>query len=277
MTHADGTPLVEWFSQADIAAAAAYSADMRTSNNDVLTVIQNATGKFDAAAIDFAQCHARLRQIGFSTLGYGAFEMIGRRILCAHLLRDLAPVSFMQPYIEGMLYETDPRFAQVRQSGFPVAWRLDEIEAAAQRGGERKVLALAGHLRAHAMNSGVIFSLSAPRLDLRVAVNVTSEAHGIDWIDDRVIGGALAASLAVHRVALPFLEARIARARGFALGQEQQAVLDRLVHGLSDQEIASALRTSLHKVGLHIRSLERCFNVQNRAQLAYLAARWLRA
>ena len=181
--------------------------------------------------------------------------MIGRRIR-AHLLRDLAPATFMQPFIEGMLYESDPRFAQVRQSGFPVAWRLDEIEAAAQGSGDRKMLALAGHLRAHAMNSGVLFGLSAPRLDLRVAVNVTSETHGTEWIDDRVIGGALSVSLAVHRVALPFLEARIARMRGFALGDEQQQVLDRLVHGLSDQEIASALRTSLHKVGHHIRSLE---------------------
>ncbi|TCW79647.1 LuxR family transcriptional regulator [Burkholderia sp. SRS-46] len=275
MTHADGTPLVEWFSQADLAVAAAYSSDFQAANREVLTAIQYATGKSDPGAFDFAQCHARLRQIGFSTLGYGAYEMIGRRILCAHLLRDLAPPTFMQPYIEGMLYETDPRFAQVRQSGFPVAWRLDEIEAAAQRGGDRKVLALAGHLRAHAMNSGVIFSLSAPRLDLRVAVNVTAETHDTDWIDDRVIGGALSVSLAVHRVALPFLEARIARTRGFALGLEQQAVLERLVHGLSDQEIASALRTSLHKVGHHIRSLEKLFNVQNRAQLAYLAARRL--
>ncbi|MGU7772997.1 autoinducer binding domain-containing protein [Burkholderia sp. MR1-5-21] len=275
MTHADGTPLVEWFSQADIAAAAAYSADYREANKDVFTLIQNAPGKSDLGALDFSQCHARLRQIGFSTLGYGAYEMIGRRVLCAHLLRDLAPPTFMQPYIEGMLYENDPRFAQVRQSGFPVAWRLDEIDAAAQRSGDRKVLALAGHLRAHAMNSGVIFSLSAPRLELRVAVTLTSETHGTDWIDDRVIGGALSVSLAVHRAALPFLEARIARTRGFALGDEQQQVLERLVHGLSDQEIASALRTSLHKVGHHIRSLERLFNVQNRAQLAYLAARRL--
>ncbi|KWE60286.1 LuxR family transcriptional regulator [Burkholderia ubonensis] len=277
MTNADGTPLVEWFSQADLAAAFAGSAEWQAANREVFTVVQSAAGKSDPGAFDFAQCHARLRQIGFSTLGYGAYEMIGRRMLCAHVLRDLAPATFMQPYIEGMLYETDPRFAQVRQSGFPVAWRLDDIEAAAQRGGDRKVAALAGHLRAHAMNSGVIFSLSAPRLDLRVAVNVTSETHGTDWIDDRVIGGALSVSLAVHRVALPFLEARVARARGFALGQEQQAVLERLVHGLSDQEIASALRTSLHKVGHHIRSLERLFNVQNRAQLAYLAARRLRA
>ncbi|AOK21139.1 LuxR family transcriptional regulator [Burkholderia cepacia] len=277
MTYADGAPRVEWFSQADLAAAFAGSAEWQAASREVFTVVQSASGKSDPGAFDFALCHARLRQIGFSTLGYGAFEMIGRRILCAHLLRDLAPATFMQPFFEGMLYESDPRFAQVRQSGFPVAWQLGEIEAAAQGSGDRKMLALAGHLRAHAMNSGVLFGLSAPRLDLRVAVNVTSETHGTEWIDDRVIGGALSVSLAVHRVALPFLEARIARMRGFALGDEQQQVLDRLVHGLSDQEIASALRTSLHKVGHHIRSLEKLFNVQNRAQLAYLAARRLRA
>ncbi|MGS0893931.1 helix-turn-helix transcriptional regulator [Burkholderia stagnalis] len=275
MTNADGAPRVEWFTHADIAAATAHSNAFHAIEHDVFTGIRMGAGKTDLEPVDFAQCHARLRQIGFSTLGYGAYEMIGRRILCAHLLRDLAPPTFMQPYIEGMLVDGDPRFAQARQSGFPVAWRLDEIEAAAQCGNDRRALALAGHLRAHAMNSGVLFSLSAPRLDLRVAVNVTSESHGTEWIDDRVIGGALSVSLAVHRVALPFLEARIARMRGFALADEQQQVLDRLVHGLSDQEIASALRTSLHKVGHHIRSLEKLFNVQNRAQLAYLAARRL--
>ncbi|HDR8962658.1 LuxR family transcriptional regulator [Burkholderia vietnamiensis] len=275
MTHADDAPRVEWFSQTDIAAAAAYSTEIHAVERDVFTGARIPSGKSDTSTLDFAQCHARLRQIGFSTLGYGAYEMIGRRILCAHLLRDLAPPTFMQPYIEGMLYENDPRFAQVRQSGFPVAWRLDDIEGVAHASGDRKVLALAGHLRAHAMKSGVIFSLSAPRLDLRVAVNLTSESHGTEWIDDRVIGGALSVSLAVHRVALPFLEARVARMRGFALGDEQQQVLERLVHGLSDQEIASALRTSLHKVGHHIRSLEKLFNVRNRAQLAYLAGRRL--
>ena len=275
MTYADDAPRVEWFSQAEIAATAAYSKEIPPVDRDVFTGAQWMSGKSDLASVDLAQCHERLRQIGFSTLGYGAYEMIGRRILCAHLLRDLAPATFMQPYIDGMLYESDPRFAQARQSGFPVAWRLDGIEAAAHGSGDRKVLALAGHLRAHAMHSGVIFSLSAPRLDLRVAVNVTSETCGTEWIDDRVIGGALSVSLAVHRVVLPFLEARIARMRGFALGDEQQQVLERLVHGLSDQEIASALRTSLHKVGHHIRSLEKLFNVQNRAQLAYLAARRL--
>ena len=45
----------------------------------------------------------------------------------------------------------------------------------------------------------------------------------------------------------------------------------------SDQEIADALSLSLHKVSYHIHRLERTFNVHNRAQLAYLAARRVRA
>jgi DNA-binding CsgD family transcriptional regulator len=171
----------------------------------------------------------------------------------------------------------DPRFAEVRQSGFPVAWQLDRLDEEAQRTGDRRTLALVAHLRAHAMNCGVIFSLSAPQLDLRVAVSLTSEAHDSDWIDDRVIGSALAISLAVHRFVQPFLEARVLRARDITLAEDQEAVLARLVQGLSDQEIANALSTSLHKVGYHIQALERMFNVQNRAQLAYLAARRARA
>jgi DNA-binding CsgD family transcriptional regulator len=198
-------------------------------------------------------------------------------MLCAHLLRDLAPPSFVQPYFESMLYEADPRFAEVRQSGFPVAWRLDRIDEEAQRTGDRRTLALAAQLRTHAMNSGVIFSLSAPQLDLQVAVSLTSELHDSDWIDDRVTGSALAVSLAVHRFVQPFLESRVRRTREITLAHEQEAVLERFVQGLSDQEIANALRTSPHKVGHLIEALERLFKVQNRAQLAYLAARRVRA
>lgn len=60
------------------------------------------------------------------------------------------------------------------------------------------------------------------------------------------------------------------------LERDEAAVLERLVHGLSDQEIANALSTSLHRVGAQIRTLEKRFNARNRAQLAYLAARRLR-
>jgi DNA-binding CsgD family transcriptional regulator len=259
MTPNDGFPALEWFSQADLLA---YS--------------QQHDPKADAGsrAADLAGCHDRLRQVGFSTLNYIAFEMIGRRVLRAYLMRELTPASFIQPYMEDLLYEVDPRFMAVRQSGFPVAWRVDRFEAEMAAGADRQVAVLSASLRAHGMNSGVIFGLSAPRRDLRVAVSLTSEAHDTDWIDDRVMGAALAVSLIVHRLALPYIEARSRSARDVTLVDEQLAVLDRLVKGLSDQEIATALQTSLHKVNYHIKILQNAFNVENRAQLAYMAARW---
>lgn len=78
-------------------------------------------------------------------------------------------------------------------------------------------------------------------------------------------------------LAQPFLEARVHRRRAIALDHEQEAVLERFVQGLSDREIADALRLSLNKVGHHMHALERTFSVHNRAQLAYLATRRMRA
>jgi DNA-binding CsgD family transcriptional regulator len=280
MTAQDGGPPIEWFSQADVqahwSASTAPRENGRAIDNGVITGSPIKVGKSDPFELDFCQIHARMRAAGFGTLSYGAYEMIGQRILHAYVLRDLAPVSFMQAYFDGMWYASDPRFAEVQQSGFPVAWQLDRIDEAAQRTGDRRALALAASLRAHGMNSGVIFSLSAPQLDLSVGVGLTSELHDADWINDRVVGTALAVSLAVHRFAQPFIAARVQQVRSVALDHEQEAILERLVRGLSDQDIADALHLSLHKVGYQIQTLERLFNVQNRAQLAYLAARRVR-
>lgn len=288
MTPCEGTPSIDWFSCADVLAHRMAStpatsriprelASAVRGESVVVTTSRDNSGKSDLLDFDLDDCRAHMRRAGFSTLNYGAFEMIGQRVLHAHLLRDLTPASYVQPYFEGQWYEADPRFASVLQSGFPVAWRLDRIEEEAARTGDRRTRALAASLRAHAMNSGVIFSLSAPQLELRVGVGLASEMHDSDWIDDRVTGAALAVSLAVHRFVQPFLEVRVRSRRAITLECEQEAVLERLVQGLSDQEIADALHLSLHKVGYHIHALERTFNVHNRAQLAYLAARRTRA
>ncbi|CAG9208262.1 putative LuxR family transcriptional regulator [Paraburkholderia sabiae] len=282
MTAQDGEPLVEWFSQADVQAhwdglPARNEENERNIDNGGITGTHLTVGKSDPFELDFCQIHARMRAAGFSTLSYGAYEMIGQCVLHAYVLRDLAPVSFMQAYFDGMWYASDPRFAEVLQSGFPVAWQLDRLDEEAQRTGDRRALALAASLRAHGMNSGVIFSLSAPQLDLSVGVGLTSELRDADWINDRVVGTALAVSLAVHRFAQPFVAARVQQVRAVVLDPEQEAVLERLVQGLPDQDIADALHLSLHKVGYHIQTLERLFKVQNRAQLAYLAARRVRA
>lgn len=273
MTIADSAPRIEWFSHAELAASRGGFAP-RDTQPSVSSFAAPPDGP-RRATFDVADCDARLRAAGFTTLCYGAFELIGQQMLAAYLLRDFAPASFPRAYVEGRLFEVDPRFAEWRQGVSPIAWRLDELDAHARRTGERRMHALVNSLRAHAMHSGVIFCWPVPHLDLRVAVSLASEAHD-GSLDDRVIGCALALSLDVHRAAQPHLDARVGGARTFVLERDEAAVLERLVHGLSDQEIANALSTSLHRVGAQIRTLEKRFNARNRAQLAYLAARRLR-
>lgn len=206
MTIADSAPRIEWFSHAELAASRGGFAP-RDTQPSVSSFAAPPDGP-RRATFDVADCDARLRAAGFTTLCYGAFELIGQQMLAAYLLRDFAPASFLRAYVEGRLFEVDPRFAEWRQGVSPIAWRLDELDAHARRTGERRMHALVNSLRAHAMHSGVIFCWPVPHLDLRVAVSLASEAHD-GSLDDRVIGCALALSLDVHRAAQPHLDARV--------------------------------------------------------------------
>jgi DNA-binding CsgD family transcriptional regulator len=259
MTDVDEFPTLVWFSQAD-ALAHMHEID--------------ATADVERAASELLVCHERLLQMGFRTLNYVAFEMIGRRVLRAHSMSDLADVSFSRLYWKHRLYDSDPRFAALRQSGLPATWQAEHVESHAEQTGDSRARMLSNSLRAHNMNAGLILGLPAPQPDLRVAVNLTSHAREVGWINDRAVGGALTIALTVHRIVQPYIDACARRAREIVLSADQAAVLERLVKGLSDQEIATAMATSLHKVASHVRALQKTFGVENRAQLVYRAARW---
>ena len=260
MTDVDEFPMLTWFSQAD-ALAHMHRID--------------ATADVEHAASELLACHERLLEMGFRTLNYVAFEMIGRRALRVHSMNDLADVSFARLYWKHRLYDSDPRFAALRQSGLPTTWQAAQIEEYAAQTGNPRARMLSSSLRSHGMNAGLILSLPAPQqADLRVAVNLTSEAREIGWINDRTVGGALTIALTVHRVVQPYVDACVRHAREITLSADQAAVLERLVKGLSDQEIAAAMAASLHKVASHVRTLQKMFGVENRAQLVYRAARW---
>jgi DNA-binding CsgD family transcriptional regulator len=259
MTDVDEFPTLVWFSQAD-ALAHLHEID--------------ASADVDRAASDLLGCHERLLHMGFHMLNYGAFEMIGRRVLRIYSMSDLADISFSRLYWKHRLYESDPRFAALWQSGLPATWQAGQVTAYAERTGDSRARMLSNSLRSHEMNAGLTLGLPAPQPDLRVAVNLTSRAHEIGWINDRTVGGALTIALTVHRIIQPYIDACVRRARELMLSADQAEVLERLVKGLSDQEIATATTSSLHKVASHVRALQKMFGVENRAQLVYRAARW---
>ncbi|RDU98079.1 helix-turn-helix transcriptional regulator [Trinickia dinghuensis] len=258
MTINDEFPALVWFSQGD---AVAYLHQVEP------------TLAPDRHECELRECRERLQQAGFSTFSYMALETIGRRILRAYAMREMGNVGFTTTYLKSRLYETDPRLAVLRESGLPVTWNLDELEARSNVS-EPRVRSLLSTLRAHGMHCGLILGLPAPRADLRVAVILTSQACDAHWIDDRVMGTVLAASLTIGRLMQPYVDDCARRARRIVLTDEQAAVLERLVKGLSDHEIAAEVAASLHRVTQHVKMLQKMFNVENRAQLAYLAARW---
>ena len=259
MTTDDEFPTLVWFSQCE---AVAYLRE-----HDV------ATQQADSYEDELRECRERLQQAGFSTSSYMALETIGRRILRAYVMREMTNVGFTTTYLKSRLYETDPRLAVLRETGLPVTWNLDQLEARSNVGDPR-VRSLLLTLRAHGMHCGLILGLPAPRADLRVAVSLTCHASDASWIDDRVMGSVLASCLAISRVMQPYIDERARRERAIVLNDEQAAVLERLVKGLSDHEIAAEIVSSLHRVTQHVKTLQKMFNVENRAQLAYLAARW---
>ncbi len=258
MTIDDEFPALVWFSQAD---ALDYlrrfdpSVDMQRHE------------------CELRECRERLQQAGFSTLSYMAIETIGRRILRAYSLREMGSVAFTTAYLKNRLYETDPRLSALRESGLPVTWHVDGLETQSNVA-EPRVRSLLSTLRTHGMHCGLVLGLPAPHGDLRVVVSLTSQAADVDWIDDRVMGGVLATSLTISRFVQPYIDECARRARAVILTEEQAGVLERLVKGLSDHEIASEISSSLHRVTYHVKTLQKMFNVENRAQLAYLAARW---
>lgn len=258
MTTDDEFPALVWFAQAE---ALAYLRQL------------DETVEICRLESELRECRERLQQAGFSTFSYMAFETIGRRILRAYSMREMGSVAFTTAYLKNRLYETDPRLVTLRESGLPVTWHVDQLEARANTA-EPRVRNLLSTLRAHGMNCGLILGLPAPRGDLRVAVSLTSQTCDTNWIDDRVMGGVLATSLTVSRLVQPYIDECALRARIISLTEEQAGVLERLVKGLSDHEIAAEISTSLHRVTHHVKTLQKMFNVENRAQLAYLAARW---
>lgn len=258
MTTDDEFPTLAWFSQAD---ALAYVREV------------DASADIERQECELRECRERLRQAGFSTFSYLALETIGRRILRAYSMREMGSVPFTTAYLKNRLYETDPRLVALRETGLPITWHVDQLEARSNIS-EPRVRSLLSTLRAHGMHCGLILGLPAPRADLRVAVSLTAQAADTAWIDDRVMGCVLATSLTVSHLVQPYVDDCARRARVVALTEEQAGVLERLVRGLSDHEIAAELSSSLHRITHHVKMLQKMFNVENRAQLAYLAARW---
>lgn len=231
-------------------------------------------GSLRAAASAHEREHlvrAALDAIGFEWLGYGSFRERRGDWKPHSFLTTYANPLWTQRYFSERYDQIDPRHRLAPRSSLPLVWSADDVVRNARGEGatsarERRFLA---DFCDTGMRSGIFFHLGMPgRSQERVVVSLASRRASSTWIDDGVLGRALAVGLCLH----DFIAPQIPTDDGTALRQGepsalQQRILQCLLRGQSDKEIAYGLQLSSHAVDYHMRQLRRRFAARNRVQL----------
>ncbi|CAN7448386.1 autoinducer binding domain-containing protein [Variovorax sp. LjRoot290] len=218
---------------------------------------------------------AMLHAIGFEWLSYGVITQLRGQLLHLSFFTGHANPQWTERYFSQRHHEVDPRFRDAPASGLPLVWDIDRLEASSGSAGRRQ--RFLADLRGSGIRSGVYFRLASPtHVNEHTVISLLSRSPGRDWITDAVVGRALVLGLSLHdylsrHSRLPAAPAA-ARAEMSAMSATQQYVLQLLLEGCSDKEIAHRLRLSAHTVDYHMRQLRRRFAARNRVQLVNAAS-----
>lgn len=219
---------------------------------------------------------ALLRSLGFEWLGYGCFSQAGDRPVPRSFCTTYADPAWTERYFAETYHLVDPRLQRVPESGLPVMWTLDELQAEAETPSYLQGLRqrFFDDLRATGAGSGVMMGLpSLPGRDRHI-ISLISKRPGRDWMTDAVLGQVLTLALCLHEFYSRYTLAPQAdglRSAAGALTPLQNEILARLARGLPDKLIAAQLDLSLHNVDYHMRQLRKRFGVRNRLQLMQAA------
>ena len=204
-----------------------------------------------------------LHAIGFEWLGYGTITYLRGQPWPLSFFTGFANPAWAQRYFSQRHYEVDTRYRDAPASSLPMSWDIDQLEASPvnAEASEHRGRFL-DELRANGIRRGLFLRLS-------------SNAPSRGWITDGVIGQALVLSLSVHeylsRHARVPAAPPAARAEMSGMSTTQQYILEHLLQGRSDKEIAYRLHLSAHTVDYHMRQLRRRFAARNRVQLVNAA------
>ena len=218
-----------------------------------------------------------LHAIGFEWLGYGMVSYVRGQSWPLSFFTSYANPHWVRRYFAQRHYEVDARHHEAPASSLPLLWDTDQMEAALTgpdpHARRRRFVE---DLRASGIRSGLFFRLASPtHVNEHTVISLTSSAPSRGWITEGVVGQALVLSLSVHeylsRHARVPAAPPVARAEMSGMSPTQQYILEHLLQGRSDKEIAYRLQLSSHTVDYHMRQLRRRFAVRNRVQLVNAA------
>jgi DNA-binding CsgD family transcriptional regulator len=218
-----------------------------------------------------------LHAIGFEWLDYGTVSYLRGQPWPLSFFTGYANQEWAQRYFSQRHYEVDTRYRDAPASSLPLLWDVDQLEASPANpdasGRRRRFL---DDLRASGVKSGLFLRLASPtHVNEHTVISLSSSAPSRGWITDSVIGQSLMLSLSVHeylsRHARVPAAPPAARAEMSGMSATQQYILEHLLQGRSDKEIAYRLHLSAHTVDYHMRQLRRRFAARNRVQLVNAA------
>ncbi|EJL73501.1 response regulator containing a CheY-like receiver domain and an HTH DNA-binding domain [Variovorax sp. CF313] len=217
-----------------------------------------------------------LNALGFDWLGYGTITYLRGRWWPLSFFTAYANPEWVQRYFSHRLYEMDLRQQGVPASSLPLVWDVEQIESAPLSAAASTAEDPAGQrqrfvddLLASGIRSGLMFRLASPtQVNQYTVISLQSSEPGRRWITDEVVGQALTVGLSLHEYLSR--HSRMPGESGAArieISTTQQYILQHLLQGRSDKEIANRLDLSAHTVDYHMRQLRRRFAARNRVQL----------
>lgn len=215
-----------------------------------------------------------LHAIGFEWLSYGTVMHLSSEIIPRSFFTTYAHANWTEEYFRERYYELDERHRDAPCPGMPLVWDIEDLNRASlARRPNSRVTRFHNAMAAHGIRSGVFFVLASPRhQNERTVISLTSATANRRWIVDSVIGQALTLGLSMHELMTRHSRVTAIEQPGKTkLSTLQQDILECLVHGLSDKQIAHKLNLNSHNVDYHLRQLRRRFSARNRVQLVSAA------
>lgn len=205
-----------------------------------------------------------VRDAGFEWVTWGSAPAGSGIPVLTRVFASHAHPAWLPAYFGERLDEVDPRLALAAASSVPLVWHLGDARLWRGDAPAR----VASRLHDMGIGSGVLVAVPAGfAANERALVCLSSSRAGRRWIDDAVLGRALALALCLHELLATHRTLADACQRGMVVSPTRQEILRQVAQGHSNKQIAYQLELSTDTIKYHLGELMRHFKVRNRMQL----------
>ena len=236
----------------------------------------NVAAEFGAAA-NFAEL-ARLvgsvvHILGFRRLAYLAVKTDARgRVDHVYLLRNAFWSGPTQRMLCTGMLERNASLRAVLTSYVPQCWELKTLRGGCGAGEfAEQDLQLIDEMHEQGLRSGLALGLPISDTSMRSIVILASPREAAaDWSSEDIVIQCLTLVSSLHQRCAAYIRAAHRLEAFGSLSPQRQQIVDLLVRGLSDKEIAIRLNMSAHTVDYHLRHLKERYRALDRAHLAFI-------